>query len=612
MALDLGIFLEGAGSSFKVKVSENDALAQFLKDKLVSTDGSVTITETNDGSTETLDLTVAGGSDTNIANTDLTQDGDRTLTQDGYDLIFDEGLAVGTSALDASAYFEVGGSSKGLLIPRVTTANMNLISSPATNLLVFNTDLSALYRYDGSNWVALSAGYGIIEVIRDSDSGVPTFYADLQSALETCKTTGSNNTVRLYSDITITSAISIKGDGSGTGNAFDYESLTIDFNGFKVINNEADGSYCFDLKSLTNKRNLFINGQIIRTSGTSGGTAINTNYALSEVNLNMSNMLVYSENGKAIHYRTSTPLSDNYNSYNDWGGSVFISDSDNAVYLLGNNSSDLLKVKNFIAIGRSSESSIYVASNSDINNFKSYNTSTGRSLELRGNSNAFDFECYSTSGDALYVVSVGSISRFYAESTTGSSVHIPSEATQPVELYNFKCLSTTGYAIRINEGNSTISNFRAENNGALETIHLDTSSNLYNGYAINKGAGQALWTDYTTRIKHCSFVSKGDQSATVRGVTGSSQVQKISFCSFESQYDDSNGHAVEVLDANSNLFFANCEFIVENSSANGVYASSAETVSIGNSSFHGATTPINANVTVSLTTAPDSNGNYTA
>ena len=61
MALDLGIFLEGAQSTFKVKVSENDQQAQYLLDKLFSSDGSVTITETNNGGVETIDLTTSGG-----------------------------------------------------------------------------------------------------------------------------------------------------------------------------------------------------------------------------------------------------------------------------------------------------------------------------------------------------------------------------------------------------------------------------------------------------------------------------------------------------------------------------------------------------------------------
>jgi len=61
MALDLGIFLEGSQSTFKVKVSDNDSQAQYLLDKLTSSDGSVTITEINDGSVEQIDLTTSGG-----------------------------------------------------------------------------------------------------------------------------------------------------------------------------------------------------------------------------------------------------------------------------------------------------------------------------------------------------------------------------------------------------------------------------------------------------------------------------------------------------------------------------------------------------------------------
>jgi len=38
MALDLGIFLEGAESSFKVKVSSNDTQPNYLINKLTSSD----------------------------------------------------------------------------------------------------------------------------------------------------------------------------------------------------------------------------------------------------------------------------------------------------------------------------------------------------------------------------------------------------------------------------------------------------------------------------------------------------------------------------------------------------------------------------------------------
>jgi hypothetical protein len=76
MALDLGIFLEGSQSTFKVKVSENDAQAQFLLDKLTSSDGSVTITELNNGGVEQINLTASGGGNKviQLAASDETSD----------------------------------------------------------------------------------------------------------------------------------------------------------------------------------------------------------------------------------------------------------------------------------------------------------------------------------------------------------------------------------------------------------------------------------------------------------------------------------------------------------------------------------------------------------
>lgn len=59
---------------------------------------------------------------------------------------------------DASAILDVSATDKGILVPRVTTAQKTAISSPATGLLVYDTDLSAFYYYDGSGWVGITAG----------------------------------------------------------------------------------------------------------------------------------------------------------------------------------------------------------------------------------------------------------------------------------------------------------------------------------------------------------------------------------------------------------------------------------------------------------------------
>jgi hypothetical protein len=49
-----------------------------------------------------------------------------------------------------SAALELGGINKGFLLPRVTTLQMNAISTPATGLMVYNTDLNCIHFYAGS------------------------------------------------------------------------------------------------------------------------------------------------------------------------------------------------------------------------------------------------------------------------------------------------------------------------------------------------------------------------------------------------------------------------------------------------------------------------------
>lgn len=68
---------------------------------------------------------------------------------------------IGTRNPDGSAQLEVSSTTKGFLPPRMTAAQRTAISSPATGLLVYQTDgTSGYYFFDGAIWSSLNSGGG--------------------------------------------------------------------------------------------------------------------------------------------------------------------------------------------------------------------------------------------------------------------------------------------------------------------------------------------------------------------------------------------------------------------------------------------------------------------
>lgn len=70
-----------------------------------------------------------------------------------------QSVAINTdgSVADATAILDVKSTAKGMLIPRLTTAQRTGIATPATGLLVFDTGTNAFWYYNGAGWVKLDA-----------------------------------------------------------------------------------------------------------------------------------------------------------------------------------------------------------------------------------------------------------------------------------------------------------------------------------------------------------------------------------------------------------------------------------------------------------------------
>lgn len=62
---------------------------------------------------------------------------------------------------DSSAMLDIAATDAGILIPRMTAAQKDGISGPATGLLIFQTDNSpGFYFYSGASWIGLSQSPG--------------------------------------------------------------------------------------------------------------------------------------------------------------------------------------------------------------------------------------------------------------------------------------------------------------------------------------------------------------------------------------------------------------------------------------------------------------------
>ena len=119
----------------------------------------ITILELGAWSAGTMPVSKGGTGNSSYTNGSVIFSDGTNLAQNNANLFWDNTnnkLGIGTSSPNASAILDVSSTSKGVLIPRMTAAQKNAISSPTTGLLIFQTDApSDFYYYNGSSWTSL-------------------------------------------------------------------------------------------------------------------------------------------------------------------------------------------------------------------------------------------------------------------------------------------------------------------------------------------------------------------------------------------------------------------------------------------------------------------------
>ena len=94
-----------------------------------------------------------------------------------------------------SAILDLSSTERGLLLPRLTTAQQNNISNPQAGLVIFNTECGVLNFYDGNDWIiatpfsnTATAATSVMAVSFDanwySSPGATTYYIDVSTTAD--------------------------------------------------------------------------------------------------------------------------------------------------------------------------------------------------------------------------------------------------------------------------------------------------------------------------------------------------------------------------------------------------------------------------------------------
>lgn len=128
---------------------------------------------------------------------------------------------------DASSILELKSTSKGFLAPRMTATQRAAISSPATGLIVYQTDgTTGFYFYDGSAWALLGKQITFSTGLTNTSNTVTVNTTQNISKLSNLTTNGIVTTSSSDGTLGVTSTLPVANGGTGVSTTTAYGVLT--------------------------------------------------------------------------------------------------------------------------------------------------------------------------------------------------------------------------------------------------------------------------------------------------------------------------------------------------------------------------------------------------
>ena len=373
--------------------------------------------------------------------------------------------------------------------------------------MFFDTDLSSLQRYNGTAWVAMADGYGILGIA--STGGNYTYYSTYTLAMTAAV---AGETVEQFGNITETSNVTITiKDG-----------VSINMNGYTYTTDGSTvGAFYHDDNGYEQTR--FQNGTVkhINTGGVSNALSIG-----GESHMDCTGLIVISDGAYCLNFNTDGVQKGRLigGSYIHTGGSgwnhiiegnvygAYFNTGDGAVRLVGG-SLDNCRIDGsvFIASGIISNSRVIGGSYSHaINNEGTVFNTYASSALFRGISNGTNGIVENSTGisnasDGIYSVA-GTVNNSRGKSTTSHGIYMNN-----ANAYANGCIaeSSAAAAIRLNLG-------KIYNCKALCTFN-DPSGD---GILITSNNGFEIIDCYATVVNSSAFAVDGTQSGVISGLKG--------------------------------------------------------------------------------------------